>query len=248
MADSRILTTDEKIAIDLVFAEFRRDHGAALVGAGWDRQSVFGTADPAKSLNVDDVPGVIALLMAGGRVEKIAQDRIFFSQADGSITTWHRGGYFTAADLSEDAPPTPTDRVEDFGERATLIEYGADLPEEWAQGLARLCVMPRPDDLNHGRWQDILIAAGHFADLWAAKANRLGWTTVEIFGIHQTEAQFRFGSMGLVVVLGHPKVMLVDLDAEQATIRSPHGVIQYFHRKEFAADKSPRRLLWEDMP
>lgn len=90
----RRLTTAEKAAIGQTFVEFRDQHGHALVAAGWDRSAVFCGMDPTAIETVDDIPGILALLWAGGRVERITEQMLYFRRMDGSRVAWLRSQCF----------------------------------------------------------------------------------------------------------------------------------------------------------
>ena len=68
----------------------------------------------------------------------------------------------------------PLDRNEDFEERAAICEHDGGLSREWAEGLARICTMARPDDILPPRWRSIVDAAGQFVDQWARRAHEVG--------------------------------------------------------------------------
>jgi hypothetical protein len=104
----------------------------------------------------------------------------------------------------------------DFGERAAIIEYGAGVPREWAEGYARLLCLPPPPGIRPERWQQIIDDGGHFIDHWASQAASLGWDTLSVFGISARAPEQRLDMQGLVPMLcGRPVVMLT---AEAATI------------------------------
>jgi hypothetical protein len=68
-------------------------------------------------------------------------------------------------------------------ERAAIVEEGAGVPREWAEGYARLCLMPPPFGVSVDRWLAVINGVGHFLDQWAGKAHALGWTAAELFGL-----------------------------------------------------------------
>ena len=83
----------------------------------------------------------------------------------------------------------------DFEERAALIEYGAGVPREWAEGYARLLCLPFPTEITPERWKQIIDDGGYFIDRWAVMDAQLGWTTREVFGI--SPARRSTGLIGL---------------------------------------------------
>ena len=135
-----------------------------------------------------------------------------------------------------------TNDTERFEERAAIIEFDAGVPREWAEGFARLCLMPRHPDFMEERWQRLIDDAGMFLDRWAVQVAAMGWTTREVFGVDDRKPYARLDQMGLVPLIGGDKVMAVSADS--ATIQTPTGARQRIFRR---ADKqSPGRVsVWE---
>ncbi|MBF0131163.1 MAG: hypothetical protein HQL75_01075 [Magnetococcales bacterium] len=130
-----------------------------------------------------------------------------------------------------------------FQERSSIIESEGRIPRDWAEGLARIATMDRPNDIPPRRWEMIVKTAAIFAERWAAEASRLGWTTEEVFGIHQHGPNVRFDSMGLVYSLADDRVSLESIDHEKAVIRVNNGAVQTFRREP--SGRSAVRLLWD---
>jgi hypothetical protein len=96
--------------------------------------------------------------------------------------------------LSQEPQPNnvisaPIVNAEDIEERAAIIQYDGEIPKEWAEGLARLRVMPCPEGVNETRWRQAVDNAGLFADQWAANANSLGWDTHDIYGVDRNKPE-----------------------------------------------------------
>lgn len=97
----RFLTLPEKEAAEHAWHDIRRTHRKELKEAGWSMEEVFGgvvTGDlfsPATAVSVDHLPGILAILMAGGKVEVIHPDKILLRDSLGARLTWWRDGYFT---------------------------------------------------------------------------------------------------------------------------------------------------------
>lgn len=133
-----------------------------------------------------------------------------------------------------------------FDERAAIIEHEGGIPREWADGLARLCVMKRPQDIPQKKWDGIVAAAGQFADRWAKHAAALGWTTEEVFGVHHAGPTKRYGSMGLLYIIAFdPSVSLVEINTTQAVFHTRQGAKQVFQRSDFNLDHSLLRKIWD---
>ena len=88
----RPLTPEEKRRIEEAFNGLRDQHGHALVEAGWHRDVVFDGLDPTQCEKVGDVPGVIGLLMSGGRLVQIHPGRLDLEFPDGVPFSKTRGG------------------------------------------------------------------------------------------------------------------------------------------------------------
>ena len=158
----------------------------------------------------------------------------------------------TTTSLAPIAPPevtsqegTATQQENDsFEERAAICEFDGGLPREWAEGLARLCVMPRPDDINPRRWQSIINAAAIFSDKWARQASEMGWTVEQCFGVHQVAPSKRFDHQGLLWSMSVPGETLIELTANMAVFE----VGRHRHRQTMRRDlimTHEQRLLWE---
>ena len=83
IAMERPLTDEEKRRVAEVFQTLRDQHGRALHAAGWHREAVFDGLDPTQCETVADVPGILGLLMSGGRLVQIHPDRLDLEFPDG---------------------------------------------------------------------------------------------------------------------------------------------------------------------
>ncbi|MBF0439383.1 MAG: hypothetical protein HQL93_09710 [Magnetococcales bacterium] len=101
MASERPLTDAEKTDIGRVFEEFRAAHGRELHAMGWARESVFFGMNPLEALTVDEVPGLMALLLAGGKVERILPDRILLKSSNRDRMAWLKKGCFVSDEYRE---------------------------------------------------------------------------------------------------------------------------------------------------
>ncbi|GLS18757.1 hypothetical protein GCM10007874_17740 [Labrys miyagiensis] len=72
-----------------------------------------------------------------------------------------------------------------------------------------------PTDDDH-RWQQAKADARAFLDRWADEALLLGWSDLELFGLHPTHPLVRHDVMGLVWLLRGRSV--VGIDAHHATL------------------------------
>ena len=176
---------------------------AAILTDGDPRAIVEATFGPLASFEID----------GNGDGPKLVETEV---QADDPEMTPDR----LASDLYEErAAPVPVlsfPLETDFEEQAALIEYGAGVPREWAEGYARLLRLPCPTGITPERWKQIIDDGGHFIDRWAATAAQIGWTTCEVFGISPKAPDHRLDMSGLVPLLTGQKVLA--LTAEAATI------------------------------
>ncbi len=130
----------------------------------------------------------------------------------------------------------------DYDERAAIIEYGAGVPREWAEGFARLCTMPRHPDFTETAWQQLIDDAGCFLDRWAAQVAAMNWTVEEVFGVHRDKPNTRLDLQGLVLCLRGREV--VAISADSATIQTDSGTRQRIFRR--ADEQSLDRVtVWE---
>ena len=135
-----------------------------------------------------------------------------------------------------------TAHAEDFEERAAIIEHDGAIPKPWAEGLAMLCTMRRPDDFTPQRWRALVNAAATFSDRWATKAHQLGWTVGEVFGCHRIGPTVRYAEAGLLMSMTD-KAALIELTPDLAIFEVGKGRHrQTLHRNMiFAQEQS---LLW----
>ena len=132
---------------------------------------------------------------------------------------------------------------EAFKGRAVIIEHDGGIPDEWAEGLARICVMRRPSDINPCRWQAVVDAAELFSDKWAVKAASFGWTTVQVFGIHRTAPTKQVDSIGLLFALADYEVTLVKLTHDQAVFEVGKDRVRQTMRRD-QSGIGDARLIW----
>jgi hypothetical protein len=110
---------------------------------------------------------------------------------------------------------------ENFEERAALVEYGADVPRDWAEGFARLAIATPPTGLLHETWWAIVDDAARFLDDWGWKAAAVGWSALDVFGVSMPPPRIRCEMAGLLPAIAGGTV--VAISSCSATIRSPSG-------------------------
>ena len=86
-----------------------------------------------------------------------------------------------------------------------------------------------PDHVEHGRWRKAIQDGHRFLGTWGAKAETLGWTARDLFGLHTPPENphpsyrrlSRYDETGLIWLLQGCEVLV--LTAMTATIRRPSG-------------------------
>jgi hypothetical protein len=110
---------------------------------------------------------------------------------------------------------------ENYEERAALVEYGADVPRDWAEGFARLVVAPPPAGLSLETWWAIVDDAARFLDDWGRKAATVGWSALDVFGVSMQLPRMRSEITGLLPFIAGGTVVAINWCS--ATIHSPTG-------------------------
>lgn len=119
----------------------------------------------------------------------------------------------------------------DFEERAAIIEHDGGIPREWAEGFARLDAMKPLAGFHQDRWRQLIDDAGRFIDRWAATAAAMGWSAVDVFGLHPRAPAARYDGMGLVPLISGGEVVAIEVG--HATIRTPGGsCLTYYLRRQ----------------
>jgi hypothetical protein len=165
-------------------------------------------------------------------------------QSDGESSSPESQTAGNAPRASDDASPAPArsltrsgapadsgeSAADRFEERAALIEYGAGVPREWAEGFARLDLASPPVGFDAKRWRTLIDDGGKFLDRWGGETARLGWSALDLFGAHPVAPAFRYDAAGLVNLISGGDV--VDIRTDRAVIRTPSGTsLTYYLRR-----------------
>ena len=118
---------------------------------------------------------------------------------------------------------------DDLEERAALVEYGAGVPREWAEGFARLDCSKPPPGYPLPRWHQIINDGGLFLDWWAHQAAAFGWTALDVFGVNPAAPLVRYDGMGLVPLIQGCRV--ISIAADSAQIKTSSGNTQTYSRR-----------------
>lgn len=100
---------------------------------------------------------------------------------------------------------------------------------EWSDGVSQLGMIARPACIRAARWRQMVVEAGHFLRDWSAQASVLGWTTLDIFGVHRTHPVGRIDCAGLVVLLCGAEV--VAIASVTVCTRNPTGATLNYCRR-----------------
>ena len=125
--------------------------------------------------------------------------------------------------------------------RVVLLHCPPGVPAAWTQGVADLLAMACPASCPAARWEGLREDSYTFLRDHAARAHGLGWTALDLFGVHRTRPWVRFDVMGLVPLLAAAKV--VALSEGQAVIEKPNGARLTFRRRADAPNEAC--LIWE---
>ena len=105
-------------------------------------------------------------------------------------------------------------------------------PSDWYAILAELEQRNCPDWLAPDRWAVMLSDAESFLSRWGTVAHSLGWTAVDLFGVHPVAPAARFDVMGLFPLLHGGAVIALTEDV--ATIRRSSNAILTYRRGDQA--------------
>jgi hypothetical protein len=121
--------------------------------------------------------------------------------------------------------------------RKPRLALPVDLPADWADLVAGMTL--RIDNPFSTEWLRQIIEDGAlFFELWGAEATRLGWSAVDLFGVHPAAPAARLDLLGMVPLLRGSTVR--GLTTTVATIAAPTGSILTYRRK----DMRGAVLLW----
>ena len=114
----------------------------------------------------------------------------------------------------------------------THFRRGPEAPAEWHAILAELERYNPVDWLPPDRWSAMLLDAEHFLARWGSVADRLGWTALDLFGVHPSAPGGRIGCWGLLLLIQGGEVLALSEDA--AAIRMTSNATLTFRRADLA--------------
>jgi hypothetical protein len=130
--------------------------------------------------------------------------------------------------VAERVPSVPTATT--YFRIAQPMEAGGSFPEEWHAILAGLKRSDSADWLSPEQWRGLLCDAENFLTRWGSAAHLLGWTSLDLFGVHPIAPAARFDVMGLIPILNGAEVLA--LTSQTATIRRSSGAIHTYRRPD----------------
>ena len=113
-------------------------------------------------------------------------------------------------------------------------------------GLVRVADLPAPPGFPDHRWAGAKATALSFAKEWLNQACRLGWTPLELFGLHPLAPDARLDVKGLAWQLERG-ARVVAMTAQTAAIIMPSGSRLTFYRRPNRG-RSEAVLPWEIAP
>ena len=115
-----------------------------------------------------------------------------------------------------------------------------DVPQEWIEGVEALQQMPALPKWTDQEWRQLQTDATAFLATWGAQALGLGWTLLDLFGVHAQAPRERYDAMGMVLMLGGRSV--IAMDERVARIGIHNGVTHSFTRRQNVAGAV---LIWD---
>lgn len=121
--------------------------------------------------------------------------------------------------------------------RKQRLSLPADVPVYWVDLVAGMTL--RADNPFTADWLRHVVDDGSlFFELWGAEAARLGWTAMDLFGVHPAAPAARIDLLGMVPLLCGGAVR--NLTAGAALIARPTNSMLTYRRK----DMTGAAVLW----
>ena len=126
--------------------------------------------------------------------------------------------------------------------KVVLLHCPPGVPEAWTQGVADLLAMSRPASCPDAKWQALREDAYTFLRDHAARAHEVGWTGVDLFGVHRVKPWARLDVMGLVPLLRGRRITAL---VESWAAISAHGGSELTYRRGRQSRPTEACLIWE---
>ena len=129
--------------------------------------------------------------------------------------------------------------VQQLGRSGTPRTPGTPENDGWARCFARLEPALAPAGFSDCEWRELLQDGNRFFEQWGPQAAELGWTALDLFGVHPVAPAARYDCMGLVpIIRGH---VVVALDNVKASLQGRSGASLTYLRRPL----SGAVLLWD---
>jgi len=136
---------------------------------------------------------------------------------------------------------TPFGSFDTFGTGAkNVADDGDNACSQWRRCLDALDASRPPSGFPAPWWRGLIGDAELFLTAWGSQAADLGWTTLDLFGVHPKAPAARYSCMGLLLLLRGGRV--VALTASTAVIEQLSGARLTYTRRPPEAGGVP---LWE---
>ena len=145
------------------------------------------------------------------------------------------GLWYETNELNEISPQGETRGAAAASTKIVLLAVPPGVAETWVQGVADLLAMSRPASCPAGRWQALREDSYTFLRDHAARAYGLGWTALDLFGVHPAKPWARLDTMGLVPLLNGARVTA--LSDTEAVTEKPSGARLTFRRRGQTPDE-----------
>jgi hypothetical protein len=111
---------------------------------------------------------------------------------------------------------------------AKEVKSTGDYPMEWHAISCELVETDQPLECFGDRWTTMAHDAKSFLERWGKTVHLLGWTALDLFGVHPNAPAARFDVMGLVPMLnGRP---VIAITKEGASIKAQSAAILTYSR------------------
>jgi hypothetical protein len=130
-------------------------------------------------------------------------------------------------------------RGNDEAKRDEEAPRSGHTPGGWRDGFRTLRDAEPLIDFSPIAWDDMLADAATFLREWGDTAVTLGWSKLDVFGVHPVKPAPRVGCWGLALFIQGGRV--VAITDSSATIRRQSGAVLVWRRHDYGTERVP---LW----
>jgi hypothetical protein len=130
--------------------------------------------------------------------------------------------------VTRSVPSVPTATI-NFEKSRTARKFKDGLAG-WHAISDELKLMPAPEWVGVDRWFEMIEDTDNFLSAWGHAAHDLGWSALNLFGVHAVAPGARYDVMGLVPLLRSRRVSA--LTERTALIRQCSGATLTYTRRE----------------